>query len=236
MRGNDHIAISIGSGLLLASPWFLTNTLSVSIFIAGIIIGSLLPDTDATDSKLHYMDGIARIFSLIMQPLIIPLTKFIFWIFRLPFNPAHRGSMHTFPGLIVYTSLLAALIGSVISFIGYWNPIMGFFFIGLFIGGVLHIFEDCCTRSGLMPFKPFSGRKYAGSINTGDRKERRPGYYAKGLLVAAGGVIVIGRYYSFDQINLIGLSIGIFGLLWIAIFKISRWGWGDRTHRNEGRI
>ncbi|MDO9539390.1 MAG: metal-dependent hydrolase [Methanocalculus sp.] len=187
MRGNDHIAISIGSGLLLASPWFLTNTLSVFIFIAGIIIGSLLPDTDATDSKLHYMDGIARIFSLIMQPVIIPLTKLIFWIFKLPFNPAHRGSMHTFPGLIVYTSLLTALISSAICFIGFWNPIIGFFFIGLFIGGVLHIFEDCCTRSGLMPFKPFIGRKYAGGYQYRRQKGEASGLLCKRIAGSCRG-------------------------------------------------
>jgi membrane-bound metal-dependent hydrolase YbcI (DUF457 family) len=223
MRGNDHIAISMGSGLLLASPWLLNNPLIAVIFVVGVLIGSLLPDTDATDSKLHYMDGIARFFSLIMQPVIIPLTKLIYWIFRMPFNPSHRGSMHTLTGVIVYTSLLAGLISSVLFFTGYWYPIFGLFFIGICIGGVLHILEDCCTRSGLMPFKPFSGRKYAGNINTGDKKEKRPGMYAKVMFGAAGGVLIGGYYYQIDQIYLVGLSAGLFVLLWVVILRVSKW-------------
>ena len=224
MRGNDHIGISMGSGLLLASPWLLSNPLSVLIFIAGVVIGSLLPDTDATDSKLHYMDGFARIFSLIMRPVIIPLTKLIFWIFRLSFNPAHRGSMHTFFGLIVYSSILAALFWSILYVIGCWNLIMGLFFVGIFIGGVFHILEDCCTRSGLIPFKPFSGRKLAGSINTGDRREKRPGYYTNGMFVAAGGVLFAGHYHSLDQMSQIALSSVLFILLWLIIIIVSGWG------------
>ncbi|MCQ1537861.1 metal-dependent hydrolase [Methanocalculus taiwanensis] len=222
MRGKDHIAISTGSALLLAAPWLLIHPVQVAIFIGGVIIGSLLPDTDATDSKLHHMDGIARIFSLIMRPVVIPATKLVYRVFEKSFNPAHRGSMHTLPGVIVYTLILALLIGSALYLLGFWNIIIGFFFLGLFAGGIFHILEDCCTRSGLMPFKPFSDRKYAGSINTGSRVEVRPGLYASVLLFAAIGLVVAGITYAISHLAVITISICLFAIIWVLILKISR--------------
>lgn len=224
MRGTDHIAISMGSGLLLASPWLLSHPLPVALFLGGVIIGSLLPDTDATDSKLHYMDGVARIFSLIMRPVIMPLTGLFYRVAGKKFNPSHRGSMHTVPGVIVYSVILAGVIGSALYLSGYYDPIIAFFLMGLFIGSIFHILEDCCTRSGLMPLKPYSSRKFAGSINTGDRKEKRPGLYAKGLFGASAAVLVGGHHYQIDGMVLIALSAGLFLILWLLICRASRWG------------
>lgn len=222
MRGKDHIAISTGSALLLAAPWLLIHPASVAIFTAGVIIGSLLPDTDATNSKLHYMDGIARVFSLIMRPVVIPITKLVYRVLEKPFNPAHRGSMHTLPGVMVYTLILALLIGSALLFLGFGDIIIGFFFLGLFAGGILHLLEDCCTRSGLMPFKPFSDRKYAGSINTGSRIDVRPGFYGTVLVFVAAGVVVAGITYAISQPVLIAISLCLFVIIWVLILKLSR--------------
>jgi len=222
MRGKDHIAISTGSALLLAAPWLLIHPVAVAIFTAGVIIGSLLPDTDATDSKLHYMDGIARIFSLIMRPIIIPITKLVYRVLEKPFNPAHRGSMHTLPGVIIYTLIITLLIGSVLYLMGFWNIIIGFFFPGLFAGGIFHLLEDCCTRSGLMPFKPFSDKKYAGSINTGSRIDIRPGFYATVLIFVAAGVVVAGITYTISLPVLIAISLCLFVIIWVLILKLSQ--------------
>jgi membrane-bound metal-dependent hydrolase YbcI (DUF457 family) len=222
MRGKDHIAISTGSALLLAAPWLLIHPVAVAIFTAGVIIGSLLPDTDAADSKLHYMDGIARIFSLIMRPIIIPITKLVYRVLEKPFNPAHRGSMHTLFGVIVYTLIITLLIGSVLYLMGFWNIIIGFFFLGLFAGGIFHLLEDCCTRSGLMPFKPFSDKKYAGSINTGSRIDIRPGFYATVLIFVAAGVVVAGITYAISHPVLIAISLCLFLIIWVLILRLSR--------------
>lgn len=222
MRGKDHIAISTGSALLLAAPWLLIHPLAVAIFTAGVIIGSLLPDTDAADSKLHYMDGIARVFSLIMRPVVIPITKLVYRVLEKPFNPAHRGSMHTLTGVIVYTLIITLLIGSILYLLDVRTLIIGFFFSGLFAGGIFHLLEDCCTRSGLMPFKPFSDKKYAGSINTGSRIDIRPGFYATVLIFVAAGVVVAGITYAISQPLLIAISLCLFVIIWVLILRLSR--------------
>jgi len=119
--------------------------------------------------------------------------------------------------------ILAAVIGSSLYLFGYYDLIVAFFFTGLITGGILHILEDCCTRSGLMPFTPFSARKFAGSINNGDRKEKRPGMYAKGFFGASVAVLAGGHYYQIDGVVLIAISAGLFLILWLLILRISRW-------------
>lgn len=223
MRGNDHIAISAGSGFLLAFPWLHTYPIPVAIFLAGVIIGSLLPDTDATDSRLHYMHGIARVFSLIMRPLVMRLTQLVFWIIRIPFDPAHRGTMHTLPGILTYTLLLALLAGSPLYLLGVSHAIILSFFAGIFAGGVFHLLEDCCTQSGLTPLKPFSWKKYAGRISTRDRREKRPGIFAQAFFVSSAAVLAATVYYRLEEVLITGLSMTLFILNWVVIMIVSRW-------------
>ncbi|MCP1662454.1 MAG: metal-dependent hydrolase [Methanocalculus sp. MSAO_Arc1] len=223
MRGSDHIAISTGSGLLLAAPFLQISPVACIVFLSGTVIGSLLPDADATDSKLNYMDGIAQVFSLIMRPLIMPLTRLLFFLLRQPFDPGHRGSMHTIPGVLVYSLILSSIFAAILLLIRYWHGILVFFFFGLLFGGLLHILEDSCTKSGVKPFYPFSTRKYTGTISTGSRREERPGYYATALFIAGGGVIVTGYTHDLQVLPMAALSLALFFSFWMLIIWISRW-------------
>lgn len=222
MLGKHHISISIGSGLLLTAPWFLSAPVSVTIFIAGTIIGSLLPDTDAADSKLHYMDGIAKFFSLIMRPVVFPLTGYVFYLLRQPFNPSHRGSMHTFLGLAVYTSILAVIINLGLAVLGFWNVLLLFFTIGLSFGGLFHIFDDCCTKSGICPLMPYSKHWFGGGISTRDHQDKRPEQYSTGLIVLAVGIMIAEQHFRFEPLQVAPFSILIFTIAWVTIYIMSK--------------
>jgi hypothetical protein len=73
-----------------------------------------------------------------------------------------------------------------------------------------------------MPFKPFSDKKYAGSINTGSRIDIRPGFYATVLIFVAAGVVVAGITYTISQPVLIAISVCLFLIIWVLILRLSR--------------
>ena len=160
----------------------------------GVVIGSLLPDTDAKDSKIHYMGSIPQFFGAIMSPWIFPVMRRVFGICKIPFNPEHRKSLHTVFGVIVYTAILSLLIFVVLVILGQWHSFVLLFMFGLLFGGFLHIAEDCCTKSGCTPLYPFSRRKLSGRIITGNKRDRRPDHFAE-LLIFLLVAIMVGQIY-----------------------------------------
>lgn len=68
----------------------------------------------------------------------------------------HRGILHSFIFLFFITLLLTLFL-----------PIVS---LGFFLGYALHIFSDCFTKDGLMPFYPYKGISY-GIIKTGGKTE-----------------------------------------------------------------
>lgn len=229
MLGKHHISISLGTALALSAPWFLTDTISVVSLLIGTIIGSLLPDTDANDSKIHYMDGIARFFGAIMEPVVFPITKKTYQIFHLKFNPKHRGSMHTLLGVFVYSSILAIIVFVGLMILGLWNNFVIFFILGLFLGGILHIAEDCCTKSGITPLKPFNKKWFGGKISTNNRFDKRPSYFADFLIILAVGVMFAEQYYKYEPLAMAPFALIGLTLSWIAFYGISQ-GEGPSKH------
>lgn len=236
LLGKHHISISFGTALALSAPWFLTDSMSVVALLLGTIIGSLLPDTDAKDSKLYYMDGIARFFGAIMKPVVFPITKKVYQIFNVKFNPKHRGSMHTLLGIFVYSSILAIIIFLGLVILGQWNNFILFFILGLYLGGILHIAEDCCTVSGINPLKPFNKKWFGGKISTTNRFDKRPSYFADFLIILAVGVMFAEQYYKYEPLAIAPFALIGLTLSWIGFYGISqKKGPSEHTSHSKSR-
>jgi membrane-bound metal-dependent hydrolase YbcI (DUF457 family) len=144
MRGESHMAISMF--VYLPTFFFLLKLYpsravlnNLSALAAGIMLGSLLPDLDAPDSKI--MHGWWRPFGLFYKYAFFkPLARL--------FGQEHRGIMHSVLGCL-FTTLFIALISLVL------YPVIFFIWyiwIGIPIGFLLHLAEDSFTVSGVRWF------------------------------------------------------------------------------------
>lgn len=109
---------------------------SMPLAILFAVLGSLLPDLDARESKLSNMaiGGVA------------PLKLAAHMLSR---SLGHRGPMHSLLAVLV----VAVAFGLPLAFL--LDPFAGF---GLVLGYLSHLLLDACTRSGVPLYWPDKGR------------------------------------------------------------------------------
>lgn len=226
MLSRDHFVLSIFSCLILFG-WLFFQTPIFFIAIAfGVFIGCLLPDTDLPKSKIDRMKGIPGFFGIITKNILNPLVAMIFeFLLKKPIDRSHRGVTHTIYGILTYCLIIEAISIPIIILFGMWGYIAGYslFVFGLFFGGVLHLIEDSCTKSGILPFYPINEkRKYSGNISTYDLNEKRPKFYALFLLGVSIFLFIVQIYSGFPFGVYIFLSVASFVIVWKIIITISK--------------
>jgi membrane-bound metal-dependent hydrolase YbcI (DUF457 family) len=224
MKGSEHLTLSIATVLVLLAPWLPENALQIAVLCAGVAIGSLLPDADAKDAKIHHMNAASRLFGGVMRPVVMPLMRAIYGACGFSFNPAHRKSLHTLFGVGVYSVLLSLFVWVGLSLLDRWDPAAILFMAGLVAGGALHIIEDCCTASGCSPFAPFRDTKIRGGISTGKRTEHRPGHFAAVLAAAAVFAFSARLHYGMQPGAILCYAAPALLLSWGLFFYIARFG------------
>jgi len=144
-------------------------------FLGGILVGSLLPDVDASDAKI--MHGSWRPIGIFGKHLFYrPMT----WILRTrsdAFHAEHRGYLHSLLGCLLatlYFALPIAALFLIFTFLLFVPITLTLLFwyawIGLPTGFLMHLAEDSFTKSGVRWFFP-RGRPYRGATRTGTRSE-----------------------------------------------------------------
>jgi len=142
MTHKTHVVFSTNAFLLpaLGYVYFTNKPLDMDIFnplMAGVVLGSLLPDIDEPQS---YIGKRTMIVSNIL--------KMVF---------GHRGATHY---LIVPLSIL---IGSIILY--QFNTLYGYLVAGVAYGYLFHLFGDMLTISGIRKFFfPFGSSKSYGLL------------------------------------------------------------------------
>lgn len=169
MRGVSHLSMS----LVISFPSFLIlynmspvvqYTYSIEFILFGILVGSLLPDIDANDSKV--MHGWWRPIGVFSKYVFYyPLAKLLRWKSD-TFKDEHRGFLHSLIGW-VFISLFFGII-SVILYLFLWFA--WYIWIGISVGFLLHLVEDSFTRSGVRWFFPKEHR-IRGTIRTNSGSE-----------------------------------------------------------------
>jgi membrane-bound metal-dependent hydrolase YbcI (DUF457 family) len=217
VRGIHHIELSLFTGLILLAPFFLQFSIIVFIILAGIFLGSLLPDSDASDRTAKHRQSVFGAFDIINEIFIYPILLKIFHE-----NKKHRGILHTIVGVITYSLILSSISAIILFFLNVdLNMIL--FGLGLFFGGVLHLMEDCCTYSGVNPFYPkYKNRVFSGNISTNNKKEKRPDQFAKFLMFSFVGIIVGQIYFHIPTLTIFFISVATICLSWFVFFKICK--------------
>ena len=216
MRGQQHIQITLSTGLVLVAPFLLLNPTASVLFLVGVFLGSLLPDSDASDRTAKHGDSVLFAFDQINEILIYPLLLRLFHE-----KKRHRGILHTVAGVATFTVILTAITG--ITFL-LLNIQFNFWFIGigLFIGGILHLMEDCCPRSGVIPLYPKYHTAFKGDIATFNRKEKRPDQFASYLAVLFVVLVTVQLYYNVALLEMTLLSLMAITLFWFGFFGVCR--------------
>jgi membrane-bound metal-dependent hydrolase YbcI (DUF457 family) len=183
--------------------------------------------------------GIVWAFGKVTKILVNPIVAGTFgWIMQKPINRNHRGMVHSVSGIISYCLVLEAMFlltmwlfetavpGAIPVELG--KDIIWYyscFTVGLFVGGLLHLAEDACTVSGILPFYPFDvTTKVSGDIHTGNFEDRRPKRYFYLMCVIGASIIVALVYFKIKGLYSLRLCIlaGLVGFIvaW-AIIAIS---------------
>mgnify|MGYP001180887088 CR=1 FL=1 len=238
MLGKDHFSITLGTVFPFTIPLiFSENSHPVYAFclLVASVIGSLIPDADSDEKpKLHYD------FKIIYD-IMVPLHKLIVFSFSL-FNlkekmnlqyvveEQHRGIMHSPIGVFISSfvlTLLTAIIGYFI-FHGINATLIGFLFLGLISGQLLHLLEDSCTISGINWLFPFRTCELKGSIYTGNKiegkRDIRPFLYRVSLLFASAILLILHSLGAID-VNESGIYLLIFAvvaLIWGLILLTAK--------------
>lgn len=135
MLWRTHVLAGISS-LWLLQPipgLFTTETLAPALVIAAF--GALLPDLDAAESKVKYLEvGGVRPFA----PISIATNQAF----------GHRGLLHS-PVILVVIGMLAALLSV------WWGGVLSF---ALWLGYASHLVLDSCTPSGISRLPLHKGR------------------------------------------------------------------------------
>ncbi len=143
MTGPSHIALGVSSVWLLRLVPGVVGTLSVTdgsspgLLVGAAVLGSLLPDLDATHSTVKYLRLGAR-----FQPFRVPARI-------LSAHFTHRGPLHSLAGL----GLLWLWLGlPTLLWLG-WQPSLA-----LMLGMISHLLGDASTKSGVPLLYPRPGR------------------------------------------------------------------------------
>jgi membrane-bound metal-dependent hydrolase YbcI (DUF457 family) len=226
MLAEDHLKLSVFSSVILFGWLIFQNAMIFAAILGGVVIGCFLPDTDLPKSKIDSMKGIAGFFGIISKHILNPLVTLIFeFLLKQPIDQRHRGITHTIYGILTYCLLIEVISLPILFWSGMWGSfiIYSFFVFGLLFGGILHLMEDSCTKTGITPFYPLNQiKKYSGNISTFDPNERRPKYYFMLLLMITGFLLYIQFILKYPIGVTIFLSVVSFLFAWTIIFWISK--------------
>ena len=139
MTWPTHTLFGISTLWLLAPlPPELLNT-DFGVLAAAAALGALLPDLDASESKIKHL----KIPNTQIKPFMLPALV----VSR---SDQHRGLLHSFAGL----GMMALFFIPAAFWIG-WAPV-----VALLLGYFSHLMADAATKSGVRLLYPNSKRFY----------------------------------------------------------------------------
>jgi inner membrane protein len=203
MNFKTHVIGGISAGVL-ANEAFIhyanpsgdtaSQMLLGTMFVAGSVIGSILPDID------HRGSFIGRRMRIISTPLTVAgkVTKGAKKLSNTVTGRkgstdtiiSHRGITHTPLLLMAIVSALLFLSHNLVS--GFASLLFSYMSIGLGVGIASHILLDCLTKGGVPLLYPFSGKKFSFlPLKTGGFLEGIVGL----VMIVATLLFVSGRHF-----------------------------------------
>lgn len=189
MKGEQHIFYTLlSAGILLSPVASIANAAGILVFLAASFVGSLSPDADSADSAIMHGvpggTGKVRVFrrhTVLFLPLFgylirylvyFPLSAVVLIITLGRVKPKHRGLLHSLFG-VFFISVVVTLLFALLLYLFRAGELYGFipvFWAGFLFGGLMHLVEDSCSKSGVFWLYPFSIAKVSGTLLAGGRR------------------------------------------------------------------
>ncbi len=165
MRYKFHILCSISLSIVLLTKIF-PNYFD-SLAILGLIIGSILPDSDIRNSKVFQSP--LWLIAIINRYVVLLPASLIVLVLGKKDAFGHRKLLHSLLGLLLLTAFWSALSYILIDKFKLDSYVFIVILTGMVIGYLLHLLEDSVTIDGIEPFYPlknkFNGKMITGKIS-----------------------------------------------------------------------
>lgn len=166
MLGKLHFVTGVVFLAPLALALFASGASPVefsAIYILGVMLGTLLPDSDSSESKI--LNSRFRLPGLLTRyVLFLPAATLLYLV---GFREArlHRGIMHSLVGLAAVTVFWGFVSLGVAKVVGLDVAFAAAFTGGVALGFLMHLYEDTLTHSGVKWLYP-SRALLKGSMST----------------------------------------------------------------------
>lgn len=191
MLGRQHFTLSVSTGLIVLTPFFMDRKLFAVTALLGVAVGSLIPDVDASDATVFHtkVSGLHGMVAELVNSFLGPflpvfgyLTKYLVYmpsVFLLNlfsedyvFEDCHRSFTHSILGVLVMAGITGFLLWPPVRFTGLDPVYLVSFLLGYTGGAFLHMLQDSFTVSGIAWNQPFSSLKLKGELRTGKDNSR----------------------------------------------------------------
>lgn len=236
MLGKQHLTLSVMSAAPVLIPFLEAYPVYVTLSLTGIAIGSLIPDVDAKDAAVFHTDirglksgpGLAfNSFIAPTLPLFGYITKYLIYkpvIHLLNFTTSyrflerHRQFTHSILGVVTVTSITGLYLLIPLKLLSLNLFLPSIFLTGYFIGQILHLIQDSCTKSGIAWRQPISSTKLKGGLTTG-----KDNFKPLILLHLLSGLTVISAYatYNLNSTNAVKGSVTMVAVFWTLFMLVS---------------
>jgi membrane-bound metal-dependent hydrolase YbcI (DUF457 family) len=190
----------------------------ITMIYAGLALGSLLPDVDASDAKI--MHGYWGVIGFIGKYLFYKPMSFLLGLKSDAYREKHRGYLHSLVGCLLTTIFFGVLLGIV----AVPNPAYAYIplsaLVGIPLGFLLHLAEDSFTRSGVRWFFP-RDRVLSGQISTYRKQDVA---VMETCAAAYASLAVVAYFLPRSWLTVIGImaaSVLVLGVLYLIHPRLS---------------
>lgn len=175
MITRHHVVLALVCSLIIGIAVVPSSPVLFVMLAFGTCIGAILPDIQMKKPKTICSRLLAWYIVQFTKTACVPLICRCYRVlpgFRA--GTCDKRLTHSIPGILLVTSILAGIIYCSAALAGTPPPDYAKAFLaGAFLGMVLHLAEDLCTRKGIAPLFPLCDLRITGSIRPCDTSDRR---------------------------------------------------------------
>ncbi len=176
MITRHHLALTLICGLFPCTAFAGADPLIFLFILAGTGIGAILPDIHMKrPAKTRLLTGAWYLVQTGRKTVVPLMCRLLILFTGSRTSPDDKRLTHSVPGIAVYGILYTspALAVSILLSGHYVGLVLLAFSVGIFLGMIIHLAQDLCTRKGIVPLYPFSVMTVHGSIRPCDIHDPR---------------------------------------------------------------